>query len=532
MEDEQDSGVDEDDEDGIDQDSGSSTSSSSSSSSVSSSESSSRTSQAMSNSSFSRSHSRTNPNHHSDDASTGTEEDDENVGSAVSSLDDGYIGRRGLNLLDTNSLASSLIRNRRGGPQPKLLPVHRLEEGDHFNDGQNKFDEEKKDDLHSYGPHFSPQKATSPSKDCRRPQQQRGRQQHRHESIQQSRHHHRNPQRRHHHGNHHQQHHWDTPQRTSGRSKRRSKKHPNLGCLGCQVTHWSNGLLLCAILLWGSVQLWCNSFNLSASSTWSVSLESTSTRHNVRDGRRHYQQPGGNYQDHPTHPSRKMVPSHPHRRRNNATSPDHQDEKEKLPSGCDYAEWQKERGDSLLTCNIIHELDLRWFLGTSLRARAATTSSSLDKRDRGGRRRILGYSNNMNRSIGNRHSSNKPWWVHQQPSNEVEEDMVIPLHNNATRSTATQSAAILEPPGRFLSSGLWRDVWSIHPQQQYSHADRHYDNGESNVGGSETVVLKMMKAGTFIRFCSVIHSILYVPYERLIGELECLNMGVRRECVC
>jgi hypothetical protein len=45
---------------------------------------------------------------------------------------------------------------------------------------------------------------------------------------------------------------------------------------------------------------------------------------------------------------------------------------------------------------------------------------------------------------------------------------------------------------RYISSGMWRDVWSLTP--------RHPPPNNNNSNNDERVVLKMMKQGTCVRY--------------------------------
>jgi serine/threonine protein kinase len=145
---------------------------------------------------------------------------------------------------------------------------------------------------------------------------------------------------------------------------------------------------------------------------------------------------------------------------NNNKKPD----KEELPVGCELVEWQR-RGKSttsatttittatdqtktkdvgggeetpvstIMNCNVLHELDLRGILGPTF---------------------------NRRRRNGNNH-----------PSGRLEtnkEGMTTASETNHTVSSA-----------RYLSSGLWRDVWTVP------------DEGPPTAVSNEGVVLKMMK---------------------------------------
>jgi hypothetical protein len=215
-------------------------------------------------------------------------------------------------------------------------------------------------------------------------------------------------------------------------SKWRRRRHPQPKDIFTQHSsymtrkirlHWSTYLLAVSVLLWSYVQILC----YSKSSIQSLDTQRSQPSHLSRP------------QESTTARSNTNMDSKPRRKpRSNKNKKD----KEALPPGCEHSKWQQQ---TLLQCNALHELDLNMYLG---------------------------------RSFSTQHAGRR----YPQDTSKLE------LVNNATTTNTSNTDATVEsglqsqpPLGRYLSSGLWRDVWSLQLD--------HYDSQPS-------AVLKMMRMGT------------------------------------
>ncbi|KAL3923667.1 MAG: hypothetical protein SGILL_001522, partial [Bacillariaceae sp.] len=138
----------------------------------------------------------------------------------------------------------------------------------------------------------------------------------------------------------------------------------------------------------------------------------------------------------PRRPNRKI--DNQHHNHNATTKAKKKKNVEELAPGCEYADWQLQA--NLMKCNALHELDLKLLLGRSF-------GSDSNKRTRRRKR-----SNN---------------------------------------TTGNSTFAEDNPPsslGKYLSSGLWRDVWSLRVD-----AGDHFLHDDVTNDDAGKAVLKMMK---------------------------------------
>jgi hypothetical protein len=231
------------------------------------------------------------------------------------------------------------------------------------------------------------------------------------------------------------------PSRSSGTKIMRSRtrrKH--------QWFHWSSYLLIFSMLVWTYVQIICY-FNTSSILDRLDDL-SISGRNNGRSTS--IRRPRSNHHHVPIEPSMTIDSSKNH---NHPPRPDQQprnkkEDKEKLKRGCEYPQWQLKQ---LSTCNVLHEIDLKLFLGRSF---SFTKNGQPQQHKYRGRH--LDHHNNRNSTTD----------VDEQQQQQQEQQ--------------------LSSPGKYLSSGLWRDVWSLYLDYDAPPLSHH----------NNTAVLKMMKMGT------------------------------------
>jgi hypothetical protein len=225
------------------------------------------------------------------------------------------------------------------------------------------------------------------------------------------------------------------PSRSSGTKIMRSRTRRKQ-----QWLHWSSYLLIFSMLVWTYVQIICY-FNTSSIldrlDDLSISGRNSGRSTSIR-------RPRSNHHHVPTESSMTIDSSNNH---NHPPRPDQQprnkkEDKEKLKRGCEYPQWQLKQ---LSTCNVLHEIDLKLFLGRSF---------TFTKNGHKYRRRNLDHHNNRNSTT------------------DVDEQQ--------------QQQQQLSSPGKYLSSGLWRDVWSLHLDYDAPPLSHH----------NNTAVLKMMKMGT------------------------------------
>jgi serine/threonine protein kinase len=193
--------------------------------------------------------------------------------------------------------------------------------------------------------------------------------------------------------------------------------------------HWSSHLLAVSLIAWTGVQTTCY-FRAPSITVDHPSLRTAKNQERPRILPRHHRGNGDS-----RHPPDSLLHGNdtilPRRKRPNV---------EALAPGCEYAEWQREKGSRLLHCNALHELDLQRWLGRSFGGTTTTTTRRHRRKQRHG---------------------------------AIESDGTI----NHTHGEAPSL-------GRYLSSGLWRDVWSLSLDADFLHGN-DVDHGKA--------VLKMMK---------------------------------------
>ncbi|KAG7338684.1 serine/threonine protein kinase [Nitzschia inconspicua] len=202
---------------------------------------------------------------------------------------------------------------------------------------------------------------------------------------------------------------------------------------------WSTYLLILSVVLWSFVQI--NIFYSShVSHRSNYGMQTKTYNHNAYV----------NIKDDPNAIGNKDMNGRSQNRprsREFNRKPD----KEALLPGCEYVEWQQEKGSSLLQCNALHELDLKFLLGRSF--------PSL-QRQRKHQRNNSVQDAQFNRTI---HASlNHTKTLYGKDTSRL-------------RSNDGDSVSL----GKYLSSGLWRDVWSLESSHDFP--------------ATPSTVLKMMK---------------------------------------
>jgi len=198
--------------------------------------------------------------------------------------------------------------------------------------------------------------------------------------------------------------------------------------------HWSSRLLGLSLLVWCGIQFATTEY-MQQNTFWYIDIFVNETQGRSRQQQQQQQQYGDQYGNchHHTYHGHQNRPPHPHRPLPMKNKNSRAAEKEKLEPGCELDPvWQSPESNSkLLSCQILHELDLTV---------ALASSTTLSKSSGSGSRR---------------------------------------------RQSLSSSA--------HLGSGLWRDVWKIRDNSYMGDSGSGGDDRNNNNLNRKYVVLKMMK---------------------------------------